>query len=133
LKTPGNLSDLIALVNRVRRENPALQSNDRLRFHSVDNDFLMAYTKSNEDLSNVVLVVVNLDPHHTQSGWLELPIGELEVGGHRSYQMHDLLTGARYLWQGARNYVELDPRFSPAHIFRFRQRVRTERDFDYYL
>lgn len=133
LSAPGNLNELIKRVNRIRRENPALRRNEGLRFHAVDNEQIIAYSKSTEDRDNIILVVVNLDPHHLQRGWLELPIGKFDIPVTGSYQMHDLLTGARYLWQGTRNYVELDPKFSPAHVFRLRQRVRTERDFDYYL
>ncbi len=133
LDTPDNLSALIKRVNRIRRENPALHRNQGLVFHPIDNENLIAYTKSSDDLSNIILAVVNLDPHHVQRGWLELPSRELAIQGHRNYQMHDLLTGSRYLWHGARNYVELDPQFAPAHIFRLRQHVRTEQDFDYYL
>jgi len=76
---------------------------------------------------------VNLDPHHTQSGYVELPLAALDIDPARPYQLDDLLGGARYLWQGPRNYVALDPRALPAHAFRVRRRVRTERDFDYYL
>jgi len=79
------------------------------------------------------VVVVNLDLHHTQAGWMELGLERLGLSAHQPYQMHDLLSDARYLWQGGRNYVELDPRAMPAHIFRLRHRVRSERDFDYYI
>jgi starch synthase (maltosyl-transferring) len=130
---PDNLKDFIARVNRIRRENPALHSNWSLRFHEIDNEQLICYSKRTDDLSNVVLVVVNLDPHHTQSGWVEFPLEELGIDLQRPYQMHDLLSDARYLWQGSRNYVELNPQIVPAHIFRMRRRVRTERDFDYYM
>ncbi|MBN2507923.1 MAG: alpha-1,4-glucan--maltose-1-phosphate maltosyltransferase [Verrucomicrobia bacterium] len=133
LETPGNLADLVQRVNRIRRDNPALQDNGGLRFHAVDNEQLIAYTKSTADRTNIILVVANLDPHHVQRGWLELPLDDFDVPDAGSCQMHDLLTDARYLWQGGRHYVELDPRFSPAHVFRLRQRVRTEQDFDYYL
>ena len=133
LEAPGNLAELIGRVNRIRRENPALQSDRGLRFHAVDNEQMLVYSKSTEDRENILLVVVNLDPHHVQRGWLELPLGEFELPVRGSYQMHDLLTGARHLWQGERNFVEMDPKFAPAHIFRLRRRVRTERDFDYYL
>jgi starch synthase (maltosyl-transferring) len=78
-------------------------------------------------------VVVNLDPHHVHSGWLELPLEGLGLAPDQPYQAHDLLGGGRYLWHGARNFVELDPRASPAQIFRIRRRLRTERDFDYFL
>jgi starch synthase (maltosyl-transferring) len=78
-------------------------------------------------------MVVNLDPFHRQSGWLELPLDFLGVQPDRPYQVHDLLSDARYLWDGARNYVEIDPATAPAHIFRLRRRVHREHDFDYYL
>jgi len=130
---PDSLKGFIARVNQVRRENPSLHSDWSLRFHEVDNEQLICYSKRTDDLSNVVLVVVNLDPHHTQSGWVEFPLDELGIDTQKPYQMHDLLSDARYLWQGPRNYVELNSQIVPAHIFRMRRRVRTERDFDYYM
>ncbi len=133
LDAPGNLTELIRRINRIRRGNPALQSNERLEFHPLDNDQLIAFTKSTEDGANIVLVVVNLDPHHAQSGWVTLPLEELGIPAHGNYQVHDLITDARYLWSGPRNYVELNPQFAQAHVFRLRQRVRTEQDFDYFL
>jgi starch synthase (maltosyl-transferring) len=128
-----SLRHIIRRLNGIRRENPALQSDWSLRFHSVDNEQLICYTKAFDDLSNIVLVVVNLDPHHTHSGWLELPLADLGIDEGRPYQVHDLLTDARYLWNGARNYVELNPQEMPGHIFRLRRHVRTERDFDYFM
>jgi starch synthase (maltosyl-transferring) len=133
LNRPDSLKDLIARVNRIRRENPALQSDGTLQFHRVDNDELICYSKHNEDLSDIILVVVCLDPHHTQSGWVELPLEAFDLNLDRPYQLHDLLSDARYLWHGSRNYVELNPHVVPAHIFRIRRPVRTERDFEYYM
>jgi len=106
-RAPNNLGDLIARVNRLRRENPALQSNYRLSFHPVNNDQIIAYTKSCEDGTNTILTVVNLDPQHTQSGWLVLPPRELRLDLSQTYQMHDLLREHAFLWKGPRNYVEL--------------------------
>jgi len=131
--SPESLKGLVARVNEIRRENPALQSDWSLRFHTVDNDQLIAYSKASEDLSDIILVIVNLDPHYKQSGWVEVPLADFQLASNQSYQVHDLLTGARYLWQGARNYVELNPSVLPGHIFKVRRRVRTERDFDYFL
>jgi starch synthase (maltosyl-transferring) len=133
IDNPDSLSTLIARVNRVRRENPALQSDWSLRFHPVDNDQLIVYSKTTGDLANIIVVVVNLDPHHTQSGWVDLPIELFQLDPHKPYQVHDLLTNARYFWHGTHNYVELNPQMMPAHIFRIRRLVRTERDFDYFL
>jgi starch synthase (maltosyl-transferring) len=118
LDRPDSLKDFIAQVNGIRRENPALQSDWSLSFHQVDNEQLICYSKGTDDLSNVIVVVVNLDPHYTQSGWVELDLDKLGVDPHQPYQVHDLLTDARHLWQGRRNYVELNPHVMPAHIFR---------------
>ena len=133
LDRPDSLRDFIGRVNRIRRDNPALQSDQDLAFHRIDNEQLIVYSKATEDRSNVILVVVNLDPNHVHSGWLELPLELLGLSADEPYQVHDLLGGGRYLWHGARNYVELDPKSAPAQIFRVRRRVRTERDFDYFM
>jgi starch synthase (maltosyl-transferring) len=126
-----DISEIIAVVNRVRRENAALQQNATLKFHETTNDEIICYSKSTHD--NVVLVVVNLDPHNTQAGWVELDLDALDVDDRRPFQVHDLLSGARHMWHGARNYVQLDPHIVPAHIFRIRRKVRSEHDFEYFL
>jgi starch synthase (maltosyl-transferring) len=133
LEQPTSLKDFIACVNLIRQENPALHSDWSLRFHEVENEQLLCYSKTTADWANVIVVVVNLDPHHTHAGWLELSLDALGLDQHQPYQVHDLLSDARYLWQGSRNYVELNPQSVPAHIFRLRRRVRTERDFDYFM
>jgi starch synthase (maltosyl-transferring) len=130
---PDSLRELIGRVNQIRHENPAFRANHNLHFHEVDNEQIIAYSKSSEDRSNEVLVVVNLDPHYKQSGFITLPLEDLGIDPRQPYQAHDLLTDARYLWHGTRNYVELNPQTVPAHIFVIRRRVRTEHDFDYYL
>jgi len=133
IERPDSLRPFIAHVNRIRRENPALQSDRRLRFHDVSDDRLIAFSKSTEDLSNIVLVVVNLDPHHRHAGEVDLPAREWGMEPTRPFQAHDLLSDTRYLWQGERAHVAIDPAVMPAHILRLRRHVRTERDFDYYL
>jgi starch synthase (maltosyl-transferring) len=130
---PGSLREFIARVNRIRRDNAPLQSDRGLQFHPVDNDNLLAYSKTREADADTVLVVVNVDPHHTQTGWLQLELHTLGLPTDKPFQVHDLLSGARFLWQGPRNYVSLDPNRAPAHIFRIRRRVRSEQDFDYFL
>jgi starch synthase (maltosyl-transferring) len=130
---PDSLRQLIARVNQIRRDNPAFRANHNLHFHDVDNEQIIAYSKSSEDRTNEVLVVVNLDPHYKQSGFITLPVEDLGIDARQPYQAHDLLTDARYLWHGSRNYVELNPQTVPAHIFVIRRKVRTEHDFDYYL
>ncbi len=133
INSPESLKFLISRVNKMRRENPALQGPGNLRFHQIDNEQLICYSKHTEDSTNIILVVVNLDIHHTHSGWVELPLSLLGIDSRQSYQVHDMLTGARYLWYGERNYIEVDPNMVPAHIFRVRRRIRTERDFDYFM
>ncbi|MBL8483977.1 MAG: alpha-1,4-glucan--maltose-1-phosphate maltosyltransferase [Rhodocyclaceae bacterium] len=133
LDRADSLKDLLARVNRIRRDNPALQQDWNLEFYPSDNEHILCYGKYTGDHAEMVVVVVNLDPHHAQSGWVRLPVERYGLDDARPYQMHDLLSGSRYLWHGARNFVSLDPRASPAHIFRLRRRVRSERDFDYFM
>ena len=133
LDRPDSLRDIIALVNRIRRENPALQNDTTLQFHPIDNEQMIAYSKHSFDGSNLIVTVVNLDPQRRHAGHIELPLEEFGLDPHMSYQVHELLTGARYIWQGPRNYVELDPASTPAHIFTIRRRLRTEREFEYFL
>lgn len=130
---PDSLRELISIVNRIRHENPALQTDRGLRFHPTENDQLLAYSKSTPDNANVVLTVVNVDPHHVQRGMVTLPLDDLGIERDRPYQAHELITGARYLWNGPRNFVELNPGSIPGQIFRFRRRVRSEHDFEYFL
>ena len=78
-------------------------------------------------------MVVNLDPYHVQSGWVELPVDQLQIGPAQPYQVHDLLGDGRYLWHGSRNYVELNPQIAQAQIFRIRRRLRTEQQFEYFM
>ena len=130
---PDSLRELITIVNRIRRENPALQTDRGLRFHTTENDQLLAYSKSTPDNANVVLTVINVDPHHVQRGMVTLPLDELGIEKDRPYQAHELISGARYLWNGPRNFVELSPGSLPGQIFRFRRRVRSEHDFEYFL
>jgi starch synthase (maltosyl-transferring) len=133
LDATGNLQDLIKTLNQIRRDNPALQRNEYLRFQEVDNEQILAYSKSSPDDDDILIVAVNLDPHHVQRGWLTLPLAEWGLQPQDNYQVHELITNARYLWTGSRNYLELDPQFLPAHILRLRRYVRTEQDFDYFM
>jgi starch synthase (maltosyl-transferring) len=118
LRGPSSIRPFITRVNAIRKENRALQSNERLRFHFIENDQLISYSKRTADNSNVIVAVVNLDPVWTQSGFVELPLDELGIDMRHPYKMADLLTGQRFTWQGPRNYVELRPNEMPAHILR---------------
>jgi starch synthase (maltosyl-transferring) len=133
LGRPDSLREYIAALNRIRRENPALHDDASVVFFPTDNDQLIAYAKQTPDRANQIVCVVNLSPHHAHAGWVELDLGWLGAEPDHPYQMHDLVSGARYLWTGARNFVQLDPQRSPAHVFRVRRRLHREQDFDYFL
>jgi len=130
---PDSLAPFIARINQIRRDNPALHTDHSLRFLPIDNDQLLAYAKTSDDGRNVVVTVVNLDPYNVQSGMLQLDPATIGVDASQPFQMHDLLSHQRFIWQGERHYVRLDPHNVPAHVFVVRRRVRDERDFDYYL
>jgi starch synthase (maltosyl-transferring) len=121
VEAPGSLHEVISIVNKARRDNPALQSNRNYRAQSIDNDQIIAYSKQTDDISNVVLVVVNLDHRYRQSGWLNVSPEDWGIAPDEPYQVHDLLTDARYTWRGGRNYIHLDPAVMPAHVFVLRR------------
>jgi starch synthase (maltosyl-transferring) len=118
INNPNNLRDLIIHVNRIRKASVALQSNAGLEFHPVDNEQLLAYSKVSGDGGDKLLMIVNLDPHNPQAGWVNLALDALGLGSEESFAVHDLLTDAHYVWHGSRNYVQLNPTVLPAHIFR---------------
>jgi hypothetical protein len=122
LEPEDSVEELIGLVNRIRRQSPALQSDGSLRFHATDNDEVVCYSKAAGD--NVLLIVVNLHPDLVHSAWLELDLGALGLEAGEPFQVHDLLTGARYRWHGSRNFVRLDPHQVPAHVFRVSRTAR---------
>jgi starch synthase (maltosyl-transferring) len=130
---PGNLSDFIARLNKIRKENPALQSTGNLRFGEIENDQMLFYCKATPDLSNVIMVIVTLDPFQPQSGWVTVPLTELGIDPTQPYLVHDLLGDDKFIWQGKRSYVTLTPSILPARIFEVKRRLRRETDFDYFI
>ena len=118
---PGNIKDWIARLNKIRKENRALQFYTNLRFHDADNDAILFYSKMTAARDNIILVVVNLDPHRKQDSFVYVPIESFGQMESDVYQVQDLLSGATYAWRGRRNYVELDPDIQPAHIFLVRR------------
>ena len=130
---PASLAPFIARVNRIRQQNAALHDNRSLRFLPIDNDRLLAYAKASADGSNVVVTVVNLDPHQPQTGWVGLDPASIGVAPGQSFLMHDLLSNQRFVWQGEYHYIRLDPAVVPAHVFVVRRRAADERDFDNFL
>ncbi|MEV8332452.1 alpha-1,4-glucan--maltose-1-phosphate maltosyltransferase [Streptomyces niveus] len=107
------IAPLITALNRIRRRHPALQQLRDIHFHHADNDAVIAYSKRSGP--DVVLIVVNLDPHHTQEATVSLDMPRLGLDWHETAPVRDELTGEIYHW-GRANYVRLEPGVTPAHI-----------------
>ena len=116
----SSIAPLIKRLNKLRHENPALQSNERLVFHDVDNPNLLCYSKSTPDHENTILVAINLDFRQEQAGWIDLDLKALAQRYGESFDVEDLLTGDHYQWRDRSNYVALRPDVMPAHVFRLR-------------
>jgi starch synthase (maltosyl-transferring) len=129
----GSVKAFMARVNAIRRDNPALHSTWNVRFLPADNDFVLFYAKADEGSDDVILTVVNLDPHHPQSAMLHLPLDEFGIEPSQPYMVHDLLGDDKFIWQGGSNMVDLDPQVLPARIFRLKKRLKRETDFDYFM
>jgi starch synthase (maltosyl-transferring) len=118
---PGNIKDWITRLNKIRKQNRALQLYTNLRFYYAENDAILFYGKMTAARDNIILVVVNLDAHRKQNSFVDVPVDQFGQIESNEYQVHDLLNDARYTWRGRRNYVELDPEIQPAHIFLVRR------------
>jgi len=124
--------ELFATINRIREKNIEFQKTNNIRFLPVENNQLLNFAKFNEEQTDAILVVINLDPHYTQSGWVKIPLYELGISPDQSFLAQDLLGGGQYIWQGEFNYVELNPHILPAHILRIRKHLKKENQFDYF-
>ncbi len=118
---PGNIKDWIARINRIRKQNRALQMYTNLRFYQADNDSILFYGKMTPARDNIILVAVNLDPFRKENSFVYAPIEEFGQTESDEYQVYDLLNDTRYTWRGRQNYVELDPEIQPAHVFLVRR------------
>ncbi len=130
---PGNIRAVIERVNRIRRENQSLQNLRNLKFCKIDNNMMIAYAKTTDDLSEITITVVNLDPYHKHWAMLHLPLEELGIDTEGPYLLYDLLSNDKYIWQGSPNFIELDPTVMPAHILKVHKHLRREHDFDYFM
>ncbi len=124
LDRPGNIRAEITRINRIRKENPALQQNSDITFVRIEDspghehEQLMGYVKRSEEDGNIILTVVNLDQFGTQGGWLRFPLERFNLSPHYTFTVEDLLNGSRYQWSGEWNFVEINPQLMSAHIFR---------------
>jgi starch synthase (maltosyl-transferring) len=114
----NRLTDIITRVNQIRKENTALQDTYNIHFTRTDNDQIMSYVKVSADQQNIIWCIVNWDPLHTQTGYVEVPKELLGLTGRVNLQVQDLLTNEVYHWFNDWNYIELNPHRYPAHIFR---------------
>ena len=117
-RATNRLTDIITLLNKARKENPALQSTWNLQFCSIDNPNLVAYLKATDDLSNIMIIVVNLDQHGKQSGYIQVPKQRLSIRNKINLKLHDLITEESFTWTQEWNYVELEPNKMPFHLFK---------------
>jgi starch synthase (maltosyl-transferring) len=116
-KKTNRMTDIMSLVNKVRKEHDALQSTWNIEFCHVENNNLLAYLKATPDLSDIMLVVVNLDPANAQSGYVQLPKERLKLGDKINVKLQDLITDEYYTWTQEWNYVDINPHKMPFHLF----------------
>lgn len=114
---PGNIKEFIEKLNQIRKQNPALQLYRNLHFYKAEDNNILFYGKNTEDLKNIILVFVNLDPYNKHDSFIYVPINNFFIKPGETYDVTDLLTGQRFKWEGERNYISLDPIKEPAHIF----------------
>jgi starch synthase (maltosyl-transferring) len=112
------IKELITRVNRIRKENPALQTTWNIEFAKTDNDQIICYGKISPEEHNILIIVVNLDAYNTQSATVTLPLKELGIPENKAFTVKDLLSGDKFTWEGESNYVQLNPYEMPAHIFK---------------
>ena len=116
-KKTNRMTDIISMVNRFRKENKALQTTWNTVFCNVENGQILAYVKATDDLSNIILAVVNLDQHSQQSGYIQVPKSVLKLGDKINLKLKDLMTDEHYTWTQEWNFVSLNPHKMPFHLF----------------
>jgi starch synthase (maltosyl-transferring) len=112
------MTDIISIINKARHQHAALQSTWNITFCAIEDPHLLAYVKATDDLSDIILVVVNLDPHAKHSGFVQVPKERLKIRDAINIKLHDLITDEHYTWTQEWNYVELDPFKMPFHLFK---------------
>jgi starch synthase (maltosyl-transferring) len=113
------IGEVITRVNRIRRQNPALQSTWNIELAETSNEQILCFAKTDTRTGNTLVVAVNLDVNQTQSAYIKIPFEKLGITVPETYRVHDLLSGESYRWQGEWNYVQLNPYQMPAHILKF--------------
>jgi len=129
----NSIADFISRINGIRNNYDLYKSNENIEFLNIDNEKLIAFSRYNDDMSKIHIIIINIDTRWKQSGWLEIPVEKYKISGIKDYQVFDYLNNDYYIWKGKRNYIELDPNHKQAHIFELRKFQRSERNFDYYI
>lgn len=127
-KKEGTIVETITLVNKLRNEEKAFQSTSNIEFFDIDNEQLLAYGKA-----GAFIIIVNLDLYNTQSGFLNIPLARLGIPENSPFLVEDILSRERYIWQGSRSFIKINPQLMPAHIFKVHPKMRNENNFDYYM
>jgi starch synthase (maltosyl-transferring) len=115
---PGNIKPFIALLNQVRRENPALHLYDNVVFHPADHSEVICYSRVTPDMSNRLIFVVSLNAQRPVETMVHLNLAALGLAEGMSYRVEDLLHGSSYTWAGSSNFVGLRPDGVALHVFR---------------
>jgi starch synthase (maltosyl-transferring) len=118
---PGNIKEDIAVLNRFRRNNAAMQDFNNLRFLNCGDPNILAYAKISADRGNVVIVVVNLDPQAAHEDTVELPLGELGLNADTTFSLEEAFTRSTVSCRGAYQRFRLDPETNPALVFRLQK------------
>jgi len=114
----GNIKLFIKAINKIRKENLCLHYNKNLRFIDTDNDNILAYFKTTPDMTNIIVVVANLDPYSTHDSTIFVPNKEWNIEDNEHYTVTDLLSGQTFIWKNSKNYVKLNSSEEPVHIFK---------------
>lgn len=130
---PGHIVDYVTLLNRIRRDNPALHELENLEFYESSNDQILFYGKSTADKKSAVLVAVNLSPFQAHEAHLRIPIATLGIKAEETYQLHNVITDHRDLMIGDSYIVRLDPQVEPVAIFVVRRWTHREQEVDYFF
>ncbi|MEP2935324.1 MAG: alpha-1,4-glucan--maltose-1-phosphate maltosyltransferase [Gilvibacter sp.] len=113
----NKVTTLITRINQARRDHASLQQTNNIEFLEVENEHLLAFYKYDDQGSCETLMVVNLDPHYTQNGWVKLPLDKMGVTAGHQIRVRDVITDSSYLWDKEWNFIELHPAL-PFHLFK---------------
>jgi len=120
---PDSLAPFVTRLNEIRhRHREAIALLPTLRLHEIRNGSMLCVSRMSQARDDVLLLVVNLDPHHAQEATVWLDLDALGIPADVPFEAHDELTESTYIWRGPESYVRLDPAVQPAHVLHLRRR-----------